>query len=406
MHTPQADMSVQRRIPRLIACDLDGTLLCGNGVYSDSISPRTVKAVAAFQQRGGHFVLATGNGWAVTRRWRSEAQLSCEFSVCSDGACVFGAHGELVYGRRARVANVLNAPLQPLLAALEEDSGSDGDDSAAQFGTEWHIYTDPPAAYFSSEWARRRVFQDLSGMGSDWRVLDADFTGRGWRCHVGDAAGAAAAAVAGTGASKDGGEDEKDLSCSCVYFFVSGRTEGGDGSGARLGPESEWRTAAEALHGRLRRALHSLAEAGGDGSCAEGSWEVAHAGNFLQYACQARAPLRGAAPVAAPPSGVDVHPVEGKHVGLSWVAAQLGVAQADVMALGDGANDISMLRWAGWGATPANFASEAVRAAADEVLPRTNNEDAVAVLLEEIVNEMDREVTVAAAAAAAAATTD
>ena len=81
---------------------------------------------------------------------------------------------------------------------------------------------------------------------------------------------------------------------------------------------------------------------------------------------------------------------EGKHVGLAWVAQQLGVAQGDVMALGDGANDVSMLRWAGWSATPANFSSERVRAAADEVLPRTNNEDAVAVLLEEIVCEMDR----------------
>ena len=70
-----------------------------------------------------------------------------------------------------------------------------------------------------------------------------------------------------------------------------------------------------------------------------------------------------------------------KVAGLQHVCAQLGVAASDVLALGDGLNDIAMLRWAGLACAVAN-AHPAVLAAADRVLP-ANDDDGVAVLLEE-----------------------
>lgn len=60
------------------------------------------------------------------------------------------------------------------------------------------------------------------------------------------------------------------------------------------------------------------------------------------------------------PQGVD------KAHGLQRVVDALGVAPADVLAIGDGNNDIEMLRWAGRGVALGD-SSEGVRAAADHV---------------------------------------
>jgi hydroxymethylpyrimidine pyrophosphatase-like HAD family hydrolase len=64
---------------------------------------------------------------------------------------------------------------------------------------------------------------------------------------------------------------------------------------------------------------------------------------------------------------LDLAPVGvSKASGLAYVADQLGVAAADVLAIGDGRNDIEMLRWAGRGVAMGQ-AVEEVRAAADHV---------------------------------------
>lgn len=55
-----------------------------------------------------------------------------------------------------------------------------------------------------------------------------------------------------------------------------------------------------------------------------------------------------------------------KASGLEYVVDKLGLTPADVLALGDGRNDIEMLRWAGRGVAMAQ-AVEEVRAAADHV---------------------------------------
>jgi len=74
------------------------------------------------------------------------------------------------------------------------------------------------------------------------------------------------------------------------------------------------------------------------------------------------------------PTGVD------KASGLARVCADLGVTAADVLAIGDGRNDIEMLRWAGRGVAMGQ-AVEEVKAVADDVTA-TVHYDGVAVELE------------------------
>ncbi|HWR49085.1 MAG TPA: HAD family hydrolase [Pseudonocardiaceae bacterium] len=69
-----------------------------------------------------------------------------------------------------------------------------------------------------------------------------------------------------------------------------------------------------------------------------------------------------------------------KATGLARLAGELGVAPADVLALGDMPNDLSMLQWAGYGVAMAN-AHPAVLEAADEITGG-NSEDGLALVLE------------------------
>ncbi len=72
-----------------------------------------------------------------------------------------------------------------------------------------------------------------------------------------------------------------------------------------------------------------------------------------------------------------------KAAGLAWLADSLGVAQAEVMAVGDNDNDAEMLRWAGLGVAMAG-SSPAALAEADWVAPDVEH-DGVAVALERFV---------------------
>jgi hydroxymethylpyrimidine pyrophosphatase-like HAD family hydrolase len=69
-----------------------------------------------------------------------------------------------------------------------------------------------------------------------------------------------------------------------------------------------------------------------------------------------------------------------KGTGLARLAGELGIASADVLAIGDMPNDLPMLRWAGHGVAMAN-AHPAVLDAADEVTA-SNSEDGLALVLE------------------------
>ena len=68
-----------------------------------------------------------------------------------------------------------------------------------------------------------------------------------------------------------------------------------------------------------------------------------------------------------------------KASGLEWVCRELGVAAADVLAIGDGRNDIEMLRWAGRGVAMGQ-APDRVKAAADGVAPPVPEDGAAAEL--------------------------
>lgn len=70
------------------------------------------------------------------------------------------------------------------------------------------------------------------------------------------------------------------------------------------------------------------------------------------------------------------HALCGKHRGLQFVAARLGIAQADTAAFGNADNDAEMLQWAGIGVAVEN-ASETCLAAADHIT-RPHWDDGVA----------------------------
>jgi Cof subfamily protein (haloacid dehalogenase superfamily) len=72
-----------------------------------------------------------------------------------------------------------------------------------------------------------------------------------------------------------------------------------------------------------------------------------------------------------------------KAYALERVCARLGVEAAEVIAIGDRPNDLTMLAWAGIGVAVANADAE-VLAAADEVTA-TNEQDGVALVLERLL---------------------
>jgi Cof subfamily protein (haloacid dehalogenase superfamily) len=73
-----------------------------------------------------------------------------------------------------------------------------------------------------------------------------------------------------------------------------------------------------------------------------------------------------------------------KATGLAMLAESHGVDRSQVVAVGDMPNDIPMLQWAGRSYAVAN-AHPAAQAAADVVLERSNNDDAVAHLIQQLL---------------------
>jgi Cof subfamily protein (haloacid dehalogenase superfamily) len=69
-----------------------------------------------------------------------------------------------------------------------------------------------------------------------------------------------------------------------------------------------------------------------------------------------------------------------KATGLAELAAEFGIAPADVIAFGDMPNDVDMLRWAGHGVAMGNAHPSAISVADEITAP--NTEDGVALVLE------------------------
>ena len=76
-----------------------------------------------------------------------------------------------------------------------------------------------------------------------------------------------------------------------------------------------------------------------------------------------------------------------KGTALEFVAAELGLKRDEVMAVGDSMNDYGMLTWAGTGVAMAN-ARTRIKAAADFVTRRTNQEHGVAEAIERFIPEV------------------
>jgi Cof subfamily protein (haloacid dehalogenase superfamily) len=92
---------------------------------------------------------------------------------------------------------------------------------------------------------------------------------------------------------------------------------------------------------------------------------AATADDFVELA--ARLGLHGTDYVVGWTAWLDLSPVGvSKASGLEHVCAQLGLSAADVLAIGDGRNDIEMLRWAGRGVAMGQSVDE-VKAVADHV---------------------------------------
>ncbi len=77
------------------------------------------------------------------------------------------------------------------------------------------------------------------------------------------------------------------------------------------------------------------------------------------------------------------HPMAQKSYGLAQLAEHLGIAQQEIVAVGDNNNDLDMLRYAGLGVAVDN-AVPTTKAVADR-LTASNNDDGVARLIEELV---------------------
>ena len=106
---------------------------------------------------------------------------------------------------------------------------------------------------------------------------------------------------------------------------------------------------------------------------------AATADDFVELA--GRLGLHGTDYVVGWTAWLDLTPVGvSKASGLADVADRLGVDRSDVLAIGDGRNDIEMLRWAGRGVAMGQ-AIEVVQEAADDVTA-TVHDDGVAVELD------------------------
>jgi Cof subfamily protein (haloacid dehalogenase superfamily) len=100
----------------------------------------------------------------------------------------------------------------------------------------------------------------------------------------------------------------------------------------------------------------------------------ATADDFIELA--AKLGLHGTDYVVGWTAWLDLSPVGvSKASGLQHVCDALGLTAADVLAIGDGRNDIEMLRWAGRGVAMGQAVEEVI-AAADDVTATVNDEGA------------------------------
>jgi hypothetical protein len=86
-----------------------------------------------------------------------------------------------------------------------------------------------------------------------------------------------------------------------------------------------------------------------------------------------------------------MHPSVGKRAALKAVAAEMGLQAAEVMAIGDNANDAGMLQWAGIGVAMGN-ASDLARSVADYVTDANDADGAAKAIAKLIVGPASSDI--------------
>ena len=105
---------VKPGLPKLIATDLDGTLVRGD----DTVSAYTHEVLDRVRAAGIRIVAATGRGPRLTSLTRNDIRVA-DFLVLAQGGWVLD-QAEMTYLRRARLSG---AVLAPILDALEAEVG-------------------------------------------------------------------------------------------------------------------------------------------------------------------------------------------------------------------------------------------------------------------------------------------
>ncbi|HEY6740435.1 MAG TPA: HAD family hydrolase [Actinopolymorphaceae bacterium] len=268
--TAAADVLEGRWRPRLVALDIDGTLVDPANRISPAVQTAVARAVAA----GAHVVLSTGRGLIGTRGLAEELELERPYLVCSNGAVTVRLHPDT----GPEVLDVVTFDARPVLELLMKRL-PDALVAVEEIGVGYRVNAPFPQGEISGE--IRVVPPEELVPGPVTRVI-----------------------------LREASNDVDQL-----------------------------------LDAIDRIGLHEVAYYIGTTA-------------WLDLA----------------PDGVS------KATGLEKVTERLGVDRADVLAIGDGANDIDMLRWAGRGVAMGNAVS-AVQAAADAVTA-TQSEDGVAIELD------------------------
>jgi Cof subfamily protein (haloacid dehalogenase superfamily) len=259
---------------RLVATDLDGTLLRSDG----TISARTVRALEAVRARGIPIVIVTARPPRTVRTLTR--QIAGGLAICGNGAILYDLAREAIVAQTRLSAAITHALIEELRAAI-------------------------PGVTFAIEAGLRY------GEEPDYAPTERDPT-----------------------------DGELQIADALAL--------GDEGVTKLIVRHPAWAldtllTRVEALIGTRAAATHSGAP-------------------FVE--------------VAAP--GVT------KAAALATLCAQRGIAQDEVLACGDGLNDLPLLTWAGRGIAVAN-AHPAVLAAATAITA-TNDEDGVAAVLERVVS--------------------
>lgn len=261
---------------RLIAIDVDGTMMSMDGRISDAV----VESIAVLRARGDHVVLATGRSVISAGPIAVRVGLTSGPAVCSNGAVVVDM--DVTAERGYRVTDIVTFDPEPALRVLQAEL--------------------PDASY---------AVEDV---------------GRG--------------------------------------FFVSKPFPPNEIEGVHTLVDFEALCSLPATRVVIRSPNHTQADFH---AMVEriGLHEVSYSVGWVAW-------------LDLNPKGVS------KASALEDVRLRLGVEPADTIAIGDGRNDLDMLRWAGRGVAMGN-ADDVVRAAADEVTASVDD-DGVAVVLRDLLD--------------------